>query len=795
MTKKFLSLFLFLCSSVMFAESIVDSTPTEDEQRASTYRDLKLSPSNTITSRTYNDPTGETEHTQRDSSGKVTKEWNAKDWQGYFQQNGSGGDKIGNVRMDLGDMFGADKAFGGNPNEMSSGALSTNESTKDAPVIKAWTDAYQSEVAGDSVSHNTVAITTNQTVKCYITRDLPISWQCSKTLQTFGGGMNENGLRAKQQCDENCYEQYACLSVNNNPTVNVINIDNLSLTTVGSSNVSKTLSSDTKLYKITFDVEIENLNNATGGYIYLDITYLDKTQIKPLATKYRLSANETKTIYVNDYVDQLDIKVTIDKSDTKATLKNIKAEHQLNSQFICRESQDISDSPPNQYALKCPSGNIIEFTSGITSYKICADYGIVGDNRNGTFSTQAGCENICRKPHACSIYTGNMTTSSLEQFREGCIAGQSNCSTNTCKNLRLTNTPILAENVFNASGTLTKTIENSNQIQGVVRPRVLLSEDVNFQARTQEEWKDEAYLYMINNQNYKISSFAIGEDTEQSDAYNINISTTNSIGMPKRGLMWVLKPKAYDVGKNQYMYAIVEAIFQRSVLLPDGTKEYVKNKVLYAKTGAGDSFKAFAIKRDWARSNTPTNSGDVMQDLSSTYTENLSSYWEYKTFNSGLNTWVGIGSSGLLESFQNGTLTVDKPYKRIGIINDIGSMLYTLPGRARRISSYQVSDYVNTDDGTGETFANYKVYTLNKNSLSLTYSDIVTMIDNKEITPIFDALSQGAYPKSVKNDNGGSEENINMYLYGEDTSKQGFIRILPRKDELGKKGFIFIFAY
>ena len=66
------------------------------------------------------------------------------------------------------------------------------------------------------------------------------------------------------------------------------------------------------------------------------------------------------------------------------------------------------------------------------------------------------------------------------------------------------------------------------------------------------------------------------------------------------------------------------------------------------------------------------------------------------------------------------------------------------------------------------------------------------MIDNNEIKPIYDSLSFDKYAKDIQSDSNNT--NTQIYLYGKKESKTGFVRIFPKKEDIGKNGFIFIFA-
>ena len=761
---------------IIFSMSFLYSM-TQTEIDTQKKRSLQIEPNSTSTTMTYDDATNSTE----------INEWTPKDYENNLGKNLD--DAVKNARMlfEMTGNFG--KAYNQNPNDMNSTSLS------DDPQVQYWDSSSQDGLVAGSTSSGNVNNNATGTIKCYITRDIPIRYKCEKTGFTVSRQMESDGLVAKKTCDENCFEQMPCVSLVSNPTVNTVNIPdiNFSSQTELSYVIDKTINSDTIIDYIEFEIVVDKKKDSNiedkDIRSSLTITYNDLGEDIELIKDFRFDKTvETKKISFLQYANKISFNIKRESENVYVELKNIKVVYKINSKFACADLQDISWLASSQFGEKCPSGKFNTFTVGAKTIQICADGPIIGDNRDGTYSELTSCQAVCKKSYECKMDMTITDTNLLQDYREGCIQGQSGCNNdNICKNLRLTGTKILNENVFNARQEVRNTIVNTNQVQGVDRPRLLLRNDLDFQTKLAEEWKDEAYQYMLTNSSYAVLKNNIGENTEISNAYSFGINNTTADGIPIRSLYWVLKPRSLDVGENVYFYNIVEVIVESYKDTSYGTKIKTRDKILYVKTDySNDYYKPFARK---------VNYSQIIEGQSSTSeTSNNLSLWEYQTFNG--NNWILLNKSSLSEYMKYGLLEVDKPFIRIPILNDIKNFNTSLPGVIRskvQVGPYETPFYNGPFLGNGETIGKYTQYvTYSKNRL--TYEDLFEKLEKNELKAIYDNLSPRIYSKNVISDSYATQD-INLYLYGPNNKKDGYIRMFPKKEELNKKGFIFIFAY
>lgn len=747
-------------------------------------------PNSSKTITTYDSATGD----------ENVSNWNQQDWKNNMTENGALGTGLIGTTQSNTAITGSDIATTGDPNMISTSNLRSNESLKNVGSLHSFSEQLQNDVVSSNLSRNKSDLNYTETTKCYIAREMPIRFKCEKTGLIYGAGMNSNGKDAKVNCESECYEQMTCVDVNNGGTTMSITIPNLELVE-GDTKKENTTAVDNQLSFLEFGATV------TQGNVYLDIeieTVDGKTQF--FAQKMKLTTKDYN-LKIGFYVKNIKFSLYSDsKKNSIGSIANATSSNKV-SKYICPSQQDISAEKPGDFAFLCPSGRVATVSGNGQTFKMCEDYGVVGDNPDGTFSNYNTCNSICRTNFECKLNTDSISTNSLQNFREGCMEGQTNCNLDTCKALRVAKSQIINENVFDGTLTSTPTIISGSLVDGATRPKIVLTEDIDFQTRNKEEWKDKAYSNMVNKSTYRFAAKKINEDTENSDAYVMKL-TTNSTdttvkGNAIRGLYWINKPKAFDVGEGVAFkhFAVLEAVVDSLKYDLNGELYRSKDKILYVKTSESDTFKPFATKREFAR-----KTSDKVSD-----TEILTSTWKYEYFNSGLGNWYALSPSTSLEYFKNSQIVLDGPYVRTPIVENYNKMAYLLPGLIRKIvknGPYETKVYTGDFDGTGQVITNLKLYVKYTNDTSMTYAGVVEEIESGDWEQIYDSFSSSNTSMAVvsdtlnvadavtynRTDSRYSNEDIEIYLYGKENNKTAFTRIKPKKDDIGKKGFVYIFA-
>lgn len=752
-------------------------------------RNQMVDKTKTTTTKTYKDATNSTN----------TKDWNQQDWKNHFEKNGAlSTGMIGTSQTNTA-IKGSDVSLSANPNQLTTSGLRNSDDYKDVKSVHGFKDSVKNSVLDANLTRSTKELNITETTKCYIAREMPIRFKCDKTGLIYGAGINSSGKDAKVNCENECFEQKTCIDVNSGNVTANVNIGQLQLSEGAEKNES-TISINSKLDTLSFN------SSVSKGIVYLDIEITQADGTKQFFTKKMKLENKEYKLKMS--LNLQSIRFIIYGADKTAIgqISNGSTTNRV-SKYICPSTQDISDKKPGDFAYLCPSGKVVTLTGNAQVFKICEDYGVVGDNTDGTFSSFDTCNNVCRTNYECKMDTTSASTNSLQNYREGCIEGQSNCSFNTCKTLRANKNQIINENVFDASLEAKPTIVSGSLVNGAQRPKILLQEDIDFQTRSKEEWKDGAYRDMVKSATYRYAAKKINEDTESSSAYGMKLmenSTDPTVkGSAIRGLFWINKPRAFDVGEGVQFkhYAVIEATVDSLKYDSYGKQYRVKDKILYVKTSEDDTFKAFAKKRNFAQ-----KSSDKVND-----TLVLTATWEYEYFNTSMNQWFPLSSYNSLEYFKNSVITLDGPYLRIPIVNDYNKLMYVLPGVIKSITkngAYETKNYTGEFNGTGQAIVGLKLYVKYTNETGISYGSVVDDIESGAWDFVYDSTSSVASSQTVisdtkltadsltynKPDQRKSNEDIEIFLYGKENNKTAYTRIKPKAEDVGKKGFIYIFA-
>ncbi len=800
---KFLLALLLL--SVSQAEEI---KPTYEksllEQNTKEQRDIEDDEEKVQVTKTYKEATGDED----------TSKWNMQDWKNNFQKNGANTGAIGRMQTFWGQSPYGEAARSGNPNLMNSEYLKTHSTTKDINAIQSWNNQVQETLKSSTLNSSSATITgADEGILCYITRDIPPSYKCNLPNNAgllYGGEIGESGDLIKKRCENECFEQRGCVEINHNPEVVTVDGTDIDIDTTAEleSNWIQTaesskdnLESIFKMDILTFDVSVEA---AKDKMIYVDFTYIDRDykEIK-LLDRYRIYEDGSQTVPINSIIRSAKLKLYTEDEDVKASLSNLKYSYIKNGRYICQAHQDISTKNPGQFAKLCPSGNIVNIDIDNKSYKICADYGVVGDNADGTFSTLDACQSICKRNYDCTLEMGSVSIDALKSFREGCIIGQADCNDNLCKDLRVNGAMILEENVFDAGQHPRQTIVNGAQIPAVERPRPNADQDLEFDELLAQENKDDSWKNMLQSNSFRVSAVTLDGNTQNENAFAIGINNDASYGyasIDKRAGYWVHKPSALDVdsGALYKFYAVLDVVTQRNEYNEFAQLQAVKDRILYVKTSNDDTFKPFARRLNYAYNNQVATTQDGVTSYTIEHTENKTSQWKFESFNEAMGKWYTISPSLTLENFHSETITMETPTKRRMVIGDLNSLYYSLPGIKRRVVTegpYETPYYDGAFDGTGDIVGRYAVHVYYTNGNAPTYQSMLEDIENGVNLPIYDNLSASAYSQNVLGEGSDKvDDNIKLYLYGTIDKKTGFIHIKPDPKDVGQYGHIFIRA-
>lgn len=716
---------------------------------------------------------------------KNNSKWNIADWNKFFSKKANS-NIIGNTQALMNRDF-MNKAITLNPENVMTDNIRKDSTLSKYSSIKAWDTKTKDSVVTSTIVKRFTQEAGERDIKCYITRDIAFQYQCTKTGVVYGGDIDQTGLEARKKCEAECYQQFDCIKVvsNKKPDIKLNNIE------CKDSNCSYKfpINDDRFIKNLTFDV---NYSYTKPIYVTIKAITLDGNYF-PIVTKLDIRAfkdNNETILPIFNKIKEIEFIINKENKEDNVTISKINLNFNSNGEYICPALQDITylENVKNNFGYVCPGGVIETYYTKYGIFKICSNS--IGDNPDGTFSSYDKCKSACKINYKCIPQMRIFSTNLLRTFREGCIQGQANCKDIDCKIARLTGAPIVNEVVFDATEHATVTVKDGQVIKGVYRPKISVTDDTDYLDRAKEEWKDTAFRDMAENRKYAVSIKPFGEENNASSAYGVEIESGaayGEIGGVKRVLYWKLKPKTFDVFSNKkfYLYSILVTDVGYYGYDASGKRVRLRKIIWYLKLPSdGDAFKAIRFK---------DNAGYIdFVNGQFVFKNNISSKYEDDTFTG--NNWVSLNPMSYAEYFKTVYFNDTDIYWKFKIINNMGELIYHLPGIIRRrveVNSQEYDYYTGDFDGTGDGILDYKVYTVYSSHL-LTYNDIYNLIDNEKINPIYDMLQPNLYPKMPKSDS-VSDKDIKLYIYGPLNKTSVIARIKPDEKDVGKQGFIFVF--
>jgi hypothetical protein len=217
-----------------------------------------------------------------------------------------------------------------------------------------------------------------------------------------------------------------------------------------------------------------------------------------------------------------------------------------------------------------------------------------------------------------------------------------------------------------------------------------------------------------------------------------------------------------------------------------GDLEKKRKVIWYIKTSKNtDTFKPVRIGFD-------IGFGSLDENNNTVFVKTEYGLLKDMTFSS--DNWFSMSPSANAEYFDAFIFDEGKPFWRIPVIYNMGSLLNNLPGLVHSIERgiYDIKHYDGKFDGTGDGLLGYTIYVLYSPNI-LAYTEIYQKIEDEEIKPIYKMGEDYLYPKKVQADSVDSVKNIQIYQYGPADKISVDARIFPNSDDVGRKGFIYVF--
>lgn len=733
---------------------------------------------------------------------------------------------------------------------------------------------------------------TGAKIKCQISRELIPSYRCPLPeksgygLAVVAGVDNRkvNIEEAKKDCNDNCWTDPGTLSCVGQKVIDSKNIDlgipadGITLTPWNetTAEINVTLTSLMPVNSLVVNVELLKPSDSEmtdeewtkfvqeSGFKFRysvletdtnipdlpPVTIIDREQFQIRSTSSELSIpinramNGLKIKFWKPYItpnvlesykyEHLFTKLTDEGAVIK--IKKAKSEYTSDSYYFCQALQMVA-SPS-----EC-TGDIAEFVTGDDQFNyICnSDSKKIGPEPTwGAFYSQESCEFACVMHKECTptykhYNAGYGTESVYYQAKISCVDDPENshCQQSVCEALFADDTerPINEMIVAN-DDTFIYTVRNK-VLQKYPRPKIdmaaLSAATVDYAAVFENEEKDSAYMYMINNVTYNRIMYRIGTESPSNLAYHLEPN-----GLLGNVYSVDLKPASfdYDTNTDYYVYSVVKVVESYAPIagawyLNDhnitANQTYIqwRDYTYLIKTGlnTGD-WKVFR-KEEFSEYLTNNlayvlyDSGEVGQYESIDWVKTPQyQIKRFVTYNEVDNTFANLDKNSEANYFTTNKFESSQDFYRFNISNSSNADFFETKGsviRTQRPINHetsfekiynQPSTYVYK--GNPQDINIYLVYSKTK----LTYEQLMKEIEGEN----YDTLSQkllpenskwGAYnllnsrlfrANNIKYD-GELNNNIKTLIMGAKDKTTVSVDWDPSLSEKGKKIFKFLFLY
>lgn len=329
------------------------------------------------------------------------------------------------------------------------------------------------------------------------------------------------------------------------------------------------------LYTTNFKVRVSILetNNSLNGD--LDVEIVDRMVVSLKSSIMEIDIPVTRILnglkikfwepYISDNIlnKPKDLEIfnkLVNDYNSSIKVLSIKAKYSSDSYYFCQAKQMVSH--PNE----CIGGTVEEFVTGDDQFNYLCNSNsrkIGPEPTWGGFYSQDACERNCVIQKPCETTYNHYNSYGDNQFmfktEFTCVddPDNSSCTVEICKTL-FSNPDDMPLNEIVTLNDDTQVYTVKNRILQKTRPKIDLememSSSIDYDLLFQEEEKDAAYLYMLNNLTFNRIAYRLGTESPFNMAYIKEYAGgKTSIGVK-------LKPASFDIDSNKdfYMYSILK---------------------------------------------------------------------------------------------------------------------------------------------------------------------------------------------------------------------------------------------
>lgn len=674
----------------------------------------------------------------------------------------------------------------------------------------------------------------NTQIQCYITRKINNSYVCpiqSLNVATYGGSAKDANEEAKSKCNDGCKIHSKCLSRETGESYSV-SVGNEFMLPV--ENLQFILNPDQVTKSFSFTYIPENVNDVQDKYFTdglvrsrILITGVDKNdlsvviyekydyQIKKDGGKIELPINKNlksmKVYMFNSYIyDPRYLSgVALYGDNPIIRIKDVTSGYLTNKRYFCPVKQFETD------ARKC-KGVLKTVPVGASTRSICvpnAEYLENGRSPiDGGWYSEDTCDSICWYEEECVPTYRHMGTfndnidSSMYDLEYGCVDSDNNlgCTKEKCKALFEQSTQPTKEYVWEKDDKVVMTVSEGAET-GKVRPKVdfigeVSTNGVSKQELFNEEMKDGAYQYMINNQTFNVTEKTVTETIPTKMASDVRVNEASS--QISFSLQYKPNSDDVDINKEIFIYPVIsmDVVYKPIEPLSMNGKTYYPSTDdrirardnIFLIRGANDYW--YVIKRiSMVDVYVPfnTSNGEIVYKWTPAtgYTKT-----KIDMFNKNTKLYEAYSLAQTPIDKISFVATSDKPWEDISLFQSLGyiidqeGILFT----NNTTEKGKIYDNSNMNVIVKSYYDGYRMHIIT-GGVNMSYGDILASISSEN--KIYDSKDLKSSIMSIKPDSTYDDDRVQLFMLGRASNRSVFMKLVPQTTELEQRGIIFMLLH
>lgn len=691
-------------------------------------------------------------------------------------------------------------------------------------------------------------------ISCYVKRELIPKYRCpldgmDHTL--YGGHPSDDSMSVKRTCDEVCETpSMGCRGASSGFTKTVTSSSEFTFDASGTQSeqtVSLPINTTQRLSAISYTVTVQKGAMSWDDFAmapvvlpykiaYTDVLGHERVMVRHYP--YALDRDEA-VISIGSIPDAKEVRITfypplLEKIGAykeymlgqllgSVKISDIETRYTSDEYFFCSLGQIVSDP-----STQCDGGKIYNVNGSGGSFKVCVrEEGLKGPEPvyHGFYSEES-CNQACVIREECiptfEHYTyAQITNPTAYRISVGCAdtPGNGACSPSLCEEMMRSEQMPDREVVYSPTKTARYTVVAGAELPDARRPKLDLAGEAtaaasgDYEGVFTETMKDAAYDNMIKSGTFNYVASTIAQGTEAQYAYNRAVYRDPSPYKPPRiQLQWMIKPKSteydgmqykfYVVAKHEVIYHPISGLFltgdSYSTSYSSENAPYFKDEV-YSYLRNDGTYQPFFVKEyAWLQENN-VSVGEWKKNLQS-----MQARFVY--YNAGTDEYYTASPSLALTPFETKVFSRSVNWETFEVASGIAERIMTgyrgmtfVRQETTGPTVLPIKRWAGDRDETAGSLGRVRFYGFYQpDAQQLTAQEVVdTLEDDDEAKKFifYDSDRYRSLPDEITGDGAMPSAPVRLFLKGMPGALDASVQLLPRVQDEGKQGVLFMYLY